>query len=70
MVVCTQPRRVAATSVATRVADEMGSVLGQEVFYFSLPSLCFTSSQSHYKNKKISPNMKYFKQLGGIQCPI
>ncbi|KAL7414009.1 P-loop containing nucleoside triphosphate hydrolase protein [Mrakia frigida] len=30
---CTQPRRVAATSVATRVAEEMGSVLGDEVGY-------------------------------------
>ena len=28
---CTQPRRVAATSVATRVAEEVGSVLGDEV---------------------------------------
>ncbi len=28
---CTQPRRVAATSVAARVAQEMGSVLGDEV---------------------------------------
>lgn len=31
MVACTQPRRVAATSVATRVAEEVGSVLGDEV---------------------------------------
>lgn len=30
---CTQPRRVAATSVATRVAEEVGSVLGDEVGY-------------------------------------
>lgn len=33
VVACTQPRRVAATSVATRVAEEMGSVLGDEVGY-------------------------------------
>lgn len=30
---CTQPRRVAATSVAKRVAEEMGVMLGQEVGY-------------------------------------
>ena len=28
---CLQPRRVAATSVAQRVADEMGTRLGREV---------------------------------------
>jgi pre-mRNA-splicing factor ATP-dependent RNA helicase DHX38/PRP16 len=30
-VACTQPRRVAATTVAMRVADEMGVELGAEV---------------------------------------
>lgn len=31
---CTQPRRVAAMSVAARVAEEMGVKLGNEVIYF------------------------------------
>lgn len=33
MIGCTQPRRVAAMSVAKRVSDEMGTVLGEEVGY-------------------------------------
>jgi HrpA-like RNA helicase len=32
-VACTQPRRVAAMSVAKRVSEEMGVKLGQEVGY-------------------------------------
>lgn len=31
VIACTQPRRVAATSVAARVAEEVGTVLGEEV---------------------------------------
>jgi len=33
MIGITQPRRVAATTLASRVADEMGALLGQEVGY-------------------------------------
>lgn len=33
MIGCTQPRRVAAMSVAKRVSDEMGTQLGQDVGY-------------------------------------
>jgi len=33
MIGCTQPRRVAAMSVAKRVSDEMGTELGHEVGY-------------------------------------
>ncbi|KAL5490132.1 hypothetical protein ACEPAI_4965 [Sanghuangporus weigelae] len=33
VIACTQPRRVAATSVAQRVATEVGSLLGDEVGY-------------------------------------
>jgi len=33
MIAVVQPRRVAATSIARRVADEMGVILGEEVGY-------------------------------------
>lgn len=38
IIACTQPRRVAATSVAGRVASEVGSILGDEVWVTSLIS--------------------------------
>lgn len=37
MIGCTQPRRVAAMSVAKRVSDEMGTQLGQ----YSFAAICF-----------------------------
>jgi len=33
VIACTQPRRIAATSVASRVAAEVGTILGDEVGY-------------------------------------
>ncbi len=38
---CTQPRRVAAMSVAKRVSEEFGCRLGQEVSYLTLNFLNF-----------------------------
>jgi HrpA-like RNA helicase len=38
---CTQPRRVAAVTVARRVADEMGVQLGQQVGV-TVTALCFS----------------------------
>ena len=38
-IACTQPRRVAAMSVAARVAEEMGVKLGNEVGVFVLLSV-------------------------------
>jgi HrpA-like RNA helicase len=61
MVACTQPRRVAAMSVARRVADEMDVLLGEQVGYsirfeelssprtiikYALSVLCSTFSSS------------------------
>jgi ATP-dependent RNA helicase DDX35 len=43
-IACTQPRRVAATSVAARVAYEMGVKLGEEVIKFSFCLYCLFTS--------------------------
>lgn len=47
-VACTQPRRVAAISVAKRVSEEMGVRLGQEVGY-QIRFEDFTSSRTIVK---------------------
>lgn len=39
VIACTQPRRVAVTSVATRTAYEIGSVVGEEVGWPPVASL-------------------------------
>ncbi|KAJ3023009.1 ATPdependent RNA helicase [Thoreauomyces humboldtii] len=49
VVACTQPRRVAATTVATRVADEMGVVLGQQVGYTIRFDDCTDSTTTRIK---------------------
>jgi ATP-dependent RNA helicase DDX35 len=49
VVACTQPRRVAATSVATRVADEMGVALGTTVGYAVRFDDCFDASATRLK---------------------
>lgn len=51
-VACTQPRRVAAMSVAQRVADEMDVVLGQEVGY----TIRFEDCTSSRTILKLVPN--------------
>lgn len=48
MIACTQPRRVAATSVAKRVAQEVGCKLGNEVGYTIRFDDC-TSKRTHIK---------------------
>lgn len=43
MVGCTQPRRVAAMSVAKRVSEEMNSNLGEEVGAHYVPEPIFST---------------------------
>merc|ERR1719424_1019451 len=49
MVCCTQPRRVAAMSVATRVADEMDVELGKSVGYSIRFDECSTKGETVLK---------------------
>lgn len=49
MIGCTQPRRVAAVSVAKRVADEFGCVLGREVGYSIRFEDCTTAGVTRIK---------------------
>ena len=60
-IACTQPRRVAATSIAQRVAQEVGSVLGDEVGY----SIRFEdlSSKSRTRLKYLTDGMLFRETL-------
>ncbi|KAL6071816.1 putative PremRNA splicing factor [Balamuthia mandrillaris] len=49
VVACTQPRRVAASSVAKRVADEMGCQLGNEVGFAVRFEECMDSQRTRIK---------------------
>ncbi|KAJ3090493.1 hypothetical protein HK102_003523 [Quaeritorhiza haematococci] len=49
MIACTQPRRIAATTVARRVAEEMGVQLGQEVGYTVRFDDCSHPNLTHIK---------------------
>lgn len=49
MVVCTQPRRLAAVSVATRVASEMNSRLGGKVGYSVRFDHCVNEGETRIK---------------------
>ena len=49
VVAVTQPRRVAAVSVAKRVAEERGCLLGSEVGYAVRFDECYSSSQTRLK---------------------
>ena len=56
---CTQPRRVAAMSVAKRVAEEFGCRLGQEVGY----TIRFEDCTTPETFIKYMTDGKFYKQL-------
>lgn len=67
---CTQPRRVAAMSVAKRVADEMGVKLGNEVGYnirfenlTSPKTIIEYMTDGMFSPRALSPLPVYFRTL-------
>jgi len=72
VIACTQPRRVAVTSVATRTAHEMGSVVGEEVGYTirfedvsskSLTRICYMTDGVLFREALIDPLLSRFSVI-------
>jgi len=62
MIGCTQPRRVAAMSVAKRVSEEVGVELGEEVGYAIRFEDCTTKLSF-----KIRENLKVFVKISFLK---
>ncbi|KAN0128525.1 Pre-mRNA-splicing factor ATP-dependent RNA helicase [Lactarius tabidus] len=72
VIACTQPRRVAVTSVAARTAHEMGSVVGEEVGYTirfedvsskSLTRVCYMTDGVLFREALIDPLLSRFSVI-------
>lgn len=82
VVACTQPRRVAATSVAQRVANEMGLLLGDEVGYTirfedvsskERTRICYMTDGILFRETLIDPLLSRYSVImlmNGIFIPI
>lgn len=68
MIGCTQPRRVAAMSVAKRVSEEFGCRLGEEVGY----AIRFEDVTSEVRNTTLtfSPSGTHFVSFVMDFCPL
>ena len=71
-IACTQPRRVAACSVARRVAEEMGTVLGGKVSYsIAVANLsnhpCYMREVCHCSNESAQSFLSLTSSDIGIQ---
>ena len=64
MVACTQPRRVAAMTVAARVAEEVGSELGQQLGY----SIRFEEVCTQARHASCCPPITMFTHLHVSSC--
>lgn len=70
MIGCTQPRRVAAMSVAKRVADEMGCKLGDEVGYSIRFEDCTSDVSLHNMSKYTVNSIESIKYSSTYICIV